>query len=339
MPKVDGFAYCAVCIDYQSKYSHAKPLATKSASEVAGFLFDWICMFGCPEIVINDQGKEFVNEVSNELYLLTGTRQRVTRAYNPQANGQCERQNKIIKIGLLKTLMAEENIHRWPEALNGVMLAHRTQKQRSTNYSPYYMLFGREPLLPLDLAIEGNANTNESKLEDDSCIDEPCEMTVEEIMRSGPDQEDADRYAEELKCFVRKYEDLKSEVLSKARKNIKSSQRKMKTEFDKRHGGGTLFQVGNLVLKRNLRRDDRKGDWQQFPWSGPYRIISISDGAYKLQNIKTKVDLKQSAAARNLKIFVSRNTTNTKDNFLNDSTDVSDVDSPNQASDSDTKGK
>ena len=39
-------------------------------------------------IQINDQGKEFVNEVPENLHEITGTQQRITSAYHP--NGLCE---------------------------------------------------------------------------------------------------------------------------------------------------------------------------------------------------------------------------------------------------------
>ena len=72
------------------------------------------------KIQINDQGKEFVNEVSNKLLEMTGTEQRVTSAYHPQSNGLCERQNRTIKDSLLKVL--EENPEEWPNVIQGVLL-------------------------------------------------------------------------------------------------------------------------------------------------------------------------------------------------------------------------
>ena len=46
-----------------------------------------------------DQGREFVNEVADELHSMTGTQQRQTSAYHPQSNGLVERQNHTIKNG------------------------------------------------------------------------------------------------------------------------------------------------------------------------------------------------------------------------------------------------
>lgn len=84
LPEVDGYRYVVLAIDYFSKWSEAKALKDKSAASVALFLFEFICRHGCVEVQINDQGREFVNAVSNDLHRLTGTRQRITSAYHPQ---------------------------------------------------------------------------------------------------------------------------------------------------------------------------------------------------------------------------------------------------------------
>ena len=43
-----------------------------------------MCRYGCPDVLITDQGKEFVNKLSAELYLITNTEHRITTAYHPQ---------------------------------------------------------------------------------------------------------------------------------------------------------------------------------------------------------------------------------------------------------------
>ena len=90
----------------------ACPVKDKSAPTVAAFLYEVMWRHGCFKIQINDQGKEFVNEVSNKLLEMTGTEQRVTSAYHPQSNGLCERQNRTIKDSLVKIL--EEIPKVWP---------------------------------------------------------------------------------------------------------------------------------------------------------------------------------------------------------------------------------
>ncbi|KAE8744233.1 hypothetical protein FOCC_FOCC009153, partial [Frankliniella occidentalis] len=282
LPEADGLKYVVVAIDYLSKYTHAKALENKSAVEVGRFLLEWICLFGCPKVVINDQGREFVNAVSDYLYKKTGTRQRVTSAYNPQANGQVshktfhpnktmhdrnvsklyatfssqqvERQNAVIKCGLLKVL--RQNISEWPSVLDGVLFAHRVQKQRSTGYSPFFLLFGQEPKLPVDVLIE---NTDEEEPFDDN-EEENSEYIATSELESVTDQ------------FIK----FKKNTLLKARENIRDAQNTQRKEYDRRNKAGQgRFKVVQRVLRRNLRRDDRKGGWALDRWLGPYIIIKM----------------------------------------------------------------
>ena len=104
LPEVHGLKHLIVCIDYFSKRSEAKAVKDKGAPTVTKFLYEIICRHGCMRIQINDQGKEFVNEVSENLHEMTGTEQRITSAYHPQSNGLCERQNRTIKDSLGKVL-------------------------------------------------------------------------------------------------------------------------------------------------------------------------------------------------------------------------------------------
>lgn len=105
LPEVNNLRYVVVAVCYFSKWCEAKALQDKTAESVARFLYDdVICRYGCPDIQISDQGREFTNKLSQELFKLTGTTHRVTSPYHPQANGLVERLNRTIKNSLLKVL-------------------------------------------------------------------------------------------------------------------------------------------------------------------------------------------------------------------------------------------
>ena len=103
-------------------------------------------------IQINDQGKEFVNEVSENLHEMTGTEQRITSAYHPQSNGLCERQNRTIKDSLVKVL--EEKPKEWPNMIDGILFANRVSIHYSTKYSPFFLMHNRHPILPIDMKFD-----------------------------------------------------------------------------------------------------------------------------------------------------------------------------------------
>ena len=157
--KVDEFKHLIVCIDCFSKWSEAKAVKDKSEPTVAKFLYEIICRHGCMRIQINDQGKEFVNEVSKNLHEMTGTEQRITSAYHPQSNGLCEHQNRPIKDSLVKVL--EEKPKEWPNIIGGIHFAHRVSIHYSTKYSPFFLMYNRHPILTIDIKydlIDNNAD-------------------------------------------------------------------------------------------------------------------------------------------------------------------------------------
>ena len=149
LPEVDGYYHLIVCIDYLSKWTEAKPIKDKTAVTVAQFLYELMCRHGCVEIQIDDQRREFINAVSTNLHELTGVEQRVTSAYHTRSNGLVERQNRTIKYALVKVL--DEKPIEWLYIIEGILFAHRVRRHSSTQYSPFYLLYNREPILPMDV--------------------------------------------------------------------------------------------------------------------------------------------------------------------------------------------
>ena len=124
-----------VITEYLSKYPYAVAIKSKTVEEIAKNLFDYICLFGPPKILLSDQGKEFLNECVNKLSSLTGIERRVTSSYHPQTNGLTERFNGTLVTAIRKHTEAEpENWHKW---LNFVLLAYRSRIHSQTGSTPF----------------------------------------------------------------------------------------------------------------------------------------------------------------------------------------------------------
>ena len=78
-----------VITEYLSKYPVAMPITSKSATEMASRLSEYIALFGPPKELLSDQGKEFLNSIVAHISL----ERKVTAAYNPRTNRLTERFN------------------------------------------------------------------------------------------------------------------------------------------------------------------------------------------------------------------------------------------------------
>ena len=130
----------------RTTFDQAKPTRDKSAPIVAQFLYELICKHGCFAIQINE-GREFVNELSENLLEMTGNRQQVTS----QSNGLLECQNQTIKNALVNVL--DKTPDEWPYISEVILFAHQVSFHLSTKYSPFHLMYNREPVLPAVLPV------------------------------------------------------------------------------------------------------------------------------------------------------------------------------------------
>ena len=131
------YRYLITCTDYFSKWPEAQALPSKCAAGVANFLLSLITRFGCFQICISDQGREFVNEINNNLFALAGVEHRVSSVYHPQTNGLDERMNQTITKAIMKYLNSE--IEDWDEHIDAVLFSYRTSIHASTKYTPFFL--------------------------------------------------------------------------------------------------------------------------------------------------------------------------------------------------------
>lgn len=61
-----------------------------------------------------------------------------------------ERMNRTIKAAIHK-VQQEGNVREWPDIIEAVLFAINSTKQSSTGFSPFFMLYNRHPILPIDV--------------------------------------------------------------------------------------------------------------------------------------------------------------------------------------------
>lgn len=206
-----------VITDHFTKYAVAIPTRDEKALTVARTLWEqFLVHYGFPERLHSDQGRDFESQVIKELCVLVGTRKVRTSPYHPRGN-PVERYNRTL-LSMLGTLKDDEK-SKWQDYVRPLTHAYNCTRNEVTGFSPYELMFGRQPRLPIDIALglpvkEGSVTTHS-------------------------------QYMMNLKTYLK--ESYKLAIF-----NAKKVADKNKRRFDMRVRESTL-DVGDRVLVRNLR--------------------------------------------------------------------------------------
>jgi transposase InsO family protein len=139
-----------VVTDHFTRYARAFPVPNLSAQTTARVLArEYFMVHGVPARLLSDQGKAFTNRLMKELCAALNVQLLRTSPYHPQTNGQVERFNRTL-ISMLGTLETDKK-ERWPDYLNALTHAYNCTRTQVTGYSPYFLMYGRRPKLPIDV--------------------------------------------------------------------------------------------------------------------------------------------------------------------------------------------
>ena len=134
---------------YFSKYVVAYVVKDQTARTAAETLRNgYFGLFGAPTYLVSDQGKAFMDHIITHLGELYGVQKLRTSPYHAQTNGQVECMNQTI-IHMISKL-EEDKKACLSEHLPELLLAYNATCSAVTGYSPYYLLFGRRPRIPVD---------------------------------------------------------------------------------------------------------------------------------------------------------------------------------------------
>ncbi len=140
-----------VITDHFTKYAVAIPTKDQKAVTVAKCLWDqFLTHYGFPEQLHSDQGRDFESHVIKELCTLTNIRKVRTSPYHPRGN-PVERFNRTL-LSMLGTLQDKDKTH-WRDYVKPLTHAYNCTKNDVTGFSPYELMFGRQPRLPVDIAF------------------------------------------------------------------------------------------------------------------------------------------------------------------------------------------
>jgi transposase InsO family protein len=252
-----GYTHLLVAIDKFSKWIMVRPLNSIRSEQAVAFSTNIIHRFGVPNSIITDNGTQFTGRKfldfceDHHIWVDWAT------VAHPMTNGQVERANDMILQGLKPRIYNDLSKfgRRCMKELPSVVWSLRTTPSRAKGFTPFFLVYGAEAILPTDLEY-GSPRTrayddqsNRANREDS--LDQLEEARDMALLHSA-------RYQQSLRCY---------------------------------HARGVRsrdLQVGDLLLW--LREDARGRHKLTPPWEGSFVIAKVlKSGTYKLANSQGEV--------------------------------------------------
>jgi hypothetical protein len=243
-PKSNQKDYILVATDYMTKWVEAVALPNATEEVVIKFLFELFVCYGLPREVIMDGGSQFTTHKISATLRNYHIKHRVTSPYHPQENRQVESTNKVLEAILTKTVST--NRQNWAVELPNALWAYRTTWRNTTGYSPYHLVFGKEPIFPIEFEIKTLRMAQEIGLD----------LTEAHTQRLQQLNELDEARLFSLQCTT---------VIQQQRASWHDKHIKKKS-----------FQKGDWVLLYDSRFQDFPGKLQT-RWLGPYEIKEVHD--------------------------------------------------------------
>lgn len=235
-PSSNKNQHILVITDYLTKFVIARALRTTTSDKIAEMLRKNVFYtHGLPRVVISDNGANLTSSEIRQMMLSLNIEHKTTSPYRPQTNGQTERYNQV--LGTQLAIFAEENPKNWDRFLHALTFAYNTTIHASHGTTPYYLVHGRDPLKPMDLA------------------------TGRPLYQSNEGDQ-----ADEMVTL--------SKAREFAQVLVKQSQQYSKKRYDSNRVEAD-FKVNDLVRLLRAPRALAEKKKLHLPWKGPYMIVKI----------------------------------------------------------------
>ena len=199
-PARGNLTHMLVFVDKFTKWIEVKPIKLCDGKTAVKFLKDIILRYGYPHSIITDNGTNFAGGAFARFCMEKKIRLDLASVAHPWSNGQCEKANGLVLAGIKPRLV--EPLQRtpgcWIEELPAVLWSLRTTPNRSTGYTPFFLVYGAEAVIPADIehdsprvSLYTEKEAKEARENDVDLLDEARDQALE---RSAIYQQNLRRY-------------------------------------------------------------------------------------------------------------------------------------------------
>ena len=149
--KKNRYALTVICM--LMGYIFCVPLKTKTAEEVVQVYIDNIySKFGGSMKILSDNGTEFKNKIFEQVAKELGIVHKLyTHPYHPASNGRIEGFHAFLKACIAKHIAPQLE---WDVLVPLACAAYNFIPNEHSKESPFFLMFGRDPVLPLNTLLE-----------------------------------------------------------------------------------------------------------------------------------------------------------------------------------------
>uniref|UniRef100_A0A131Z2I3 RNA-directed DNA polymerase n=1 Tax=Rhipicephalus appendiculatus TaxID=34631 RepID=A0A131Z2I3_RHIAP len=156
----DENRWIIVAVDHLTRYAETAALPSATARDVASFvLHHFILRHGTPPELLSDRVRAFLSEVVEVMLSECNIIRQTTTTYHPQTNGLTERFN--CTLGDMLSMYVASDHGNWDRVLPYVTFAYNTTIRATTGFSPFFLLYGRQPSHTIDTLLPYRPDTSE----------------------------------------------------------------------------------------------------------------------------------------------------------------------------------
>ena len=278
--------HCLVVVDAFSRFLGVYPVRDTGAQTTINALEKWITSYGIPQKIVHDNGSAFINRDFVNWTKEFGITLAPRTAYSPWTNGKVEVQNKHLMRYWRN--FTNESGNNWSTLASKFAFAHNTSVNYTTGMTPYEIVFGVKPQIPMTLKL-GLIRDKNKQCKSEFCADlQPHTHSENNLRNKSLDRLLRPQLSSELLTRENDFKSIYSSTYKRCREITSKAH-----EYRNRFKLGRPLAVGQKVLLENHKPDLSKSQKLKQLRVGPFTVTKqITNTTYEIKEDENPENVK-----------------------------------------------